>query len=72
MTPDTLAALESGYHFQRLRADAYSTALAQIARMRMDGEGVGDDGEEFVLENDDAVDGLHSCIRLARAALAGV
>ena len=65
MTPDTLAALESGYHFQRLRADARSAALQQIARMQMDGEG------GFVLENDDAVDGLHSCIRLAREALAG-
>ena len=65
MTPDTLAALESGYAFQRRRADGYRATLQQIARLQMDGEG------GFVLENDDAVDSLHSCIALAREALAG-
>ena len=52
------------------RAPAMHAALSQIARMRMDGE-PGDDGVEFDLTNDDAVDSLHSCIELARAALEG-
>ena len=38
--------------------------LQSTARMTMDGEEV--DGEEFILENDDAVDSLHSLIQESR------
>jgi hypothetical protein len=40
--------------------------VSEIARMMKDGE-THDDGSEFIMENDDAVDTLHSLISGARA-----
>lgn len=48
-------------------ADATARLVASLAACTKDGEEI--DGEEFIMENDDAVDTLHSFISQARSIL---
>lgn len=52
-------------------SDPWVNVRQEVAAMKKDGE-IDEDGDEFILENDDAVATLHSLIDLAREAVAKV
>lgn len=59
----------SVWEFARVDPGAAARFLVQVAMLRKDGEGLDEDGDPQVMENDDAYDTLHGLISEARGML---